>query len=370
MAELVSGGLFVAGFPPENGDHIGLEIEGEVSEFFVHLVRGNFHCEEVRGANPRHLQPSEEELTLHYLEKVEFYQMMAGDMGLLGRPVEIVPGIWEIGKKRFPGKDASKVMFVEQGVPDEVLELTVMRDPFNAICLLAHGTMPQHDWHSDKTLVAGVIEVRKERFASEVFDDLSASQREASTNTWIDLYAQPPKLWICGEEFSLPISSQGRPTDGCRYLAHLFDHSENPITCWDLYLEIRPEKKEKIGEPFWSEDVLSKRALSEIKARLKEAQAELTEAELDPSTPESELEKMRKNLEQLQAQASKLLNKSGKSRQIVEGDHGKARQRVRKALKLVIEKVKDQSVATGTVLEDALGGGDLVMFRPPDEWGL
>jgi len=36
------------------------------------------------------------------------------------------------------------------------------------------------------------------------------------------------------------------------YLAYLFDHGDKPITCWDLYLAIRPEEKEKTGGPGWS----------------------------------------------------------------------------------------------------------------------
>jgi len=44
--------------------------------------------------------------------------------------------------------------------------------------------------------------------------------------------------------------------------------------------------------------------------------------------------------------------------------------RVRKALKLVIEKVKSQDAATGAALAEALGEGDLVTFRPPPDWRL
>jgi len=38
---------------------------------------------------------------------------------------------------------------------------------------------------------------------------------------------------------------------------------------------------------------------------------------------------------------------------------------LRKALKLVIEKVKSQDDATGAALAEALGEGDLFKFRPP-----
>lgn len=103
---------------------------------------------------------------------------------------------------------------------------------------------------------------------------------------------------------------------------------------------------------------------------MKEAQADLREAESDPSIPAKELEEAHEKVHELQEQASKLFGKGGRSRQIVEGDRGKARQRVRKALKLVIDKVKNQDAATGAALAEALGDGDLVTFRPPPDWRL
>lgn len=223
MAEMVRGGLFVRGFPPDNADHLGLEIDGEISEFCVYRVRGEFHCEEVRDANPRHLRYSEEELTMHTLSRARFYECVAKDLGVTGQVIDLGHGIWELGRKRLPGRDSSKVIFIEDGVPAAVLELALMRDEFTVFCLLHHEKPPMHDWHADKTLVSGVIEVRDGRYSSDVFEDLSASQRESSAETHIELEEQPPKLWICGEEFLLPTSFEGIPTDGCRYLAYLFD---------------------------------------------------------------------------------------------------------------------------------------------------
>ena len=51
MAELVKAGLFRRGFPPEDGDHIGLEIDGEMAEFGVFRVREEFHCDETAMQN-------------------------------------------------------------------------------------------------------------------------------------------------------------------------------------------------------------------------------------------------------------------------------------------------------------------------------
>jgi hypothetical protein len=179
MAEMVRGGLFVPGFPPDSGDHIGLEIDGEISEFCVYRVRGEFHCEEIREANPRRLRHTEDDLTMHTLVRTRFYEFVATDLGITGQVIELGNGIWELGRKRLQGRDNSKVIFIEVGVPATALELTLMRDPFMTLCLLHHGKSPTHDWHSDKTLVRGVIEVRDGRYASDVFEDLSASQKSS-----------------------------------------------------------------------------------------------------------------------------------------------------------------------------------------------
>jgi hypothetical protein len=179
MTEMVRNGLFVRGFPPDNADHLGLEIDGEMSEFCVYRVRGEFHCEEVREANPRRLRYSEEELTMHTLSRAKFYECVAKDLGVTGQVIDLGHGIWELGRKRLPGRDTSKVIFIEDGVPTAVLELTLMRDDFPVFCLLHHEKPPMHDWHPDKTLFRGVIEVRDGRYASDVFEDLSASLKSS-----------------------------------------------------------------------------------------------------------------------------------------------------------------------------------------------
>ncbi len=43
---------------------------------------------------------------------------------------------------------------------------------------------------------------------------------------------------------------------------------------------------------------------------------------------------------------------------------------LRKALKLVIEKVGSQDAAIGAALAEALGEGDSITFRPPPDWRL
>ena len=47
-----------------------------------------------------------------------------------------------------------------------------------------------------------------------------------------------------------------------------------------------------------------------------------------------------------------------------------ANQRVRKALDVVIAKVRDQDASIGEDLDNSLGKGGVIFFRPPPEWGL
>jgi hypothetical protein len=183
MAKMVRDGLFVRGFPPESGDHIGLEIDGELSEFCVYRVHDVFHCEETREANPRQLRHSEDELTMHTLARKKFYEIMAADIGVTGQVMEVENGIWELGRKASQAHENSKVIFIEQGVPGPLLELTLMRDPSEVIFLLQYETPPTHDWHCGKTLFRGVIEVRAELFASDAFKDSSPSQNIAKKNS-------------------------------------------------------------------------------------------------------------------------------------------------------------------------------------------
>jgi hypothetical protein len=280
----------------------------------------------------------------------------------------IAVGVWELGRKST-SEGRAKVLFVESGVSAAALKLLLHTESFRTICVLHHGAISTNPTVMGKAILCSRVEVVGGRMLSDAFMDLEAVCLPIC-DTRINLEATPPELWICGEEFKLPISPEGIPTDGCRYLVYLFDHGDKPITCWDLYFAIRPEEKKQIGGPSWSDEITNERGKSEFKARLQEAQAELREAELDPSMPADELEQARDKVQELQEQATKLFGKSGRSRQIVEGDRGKARQRVRKALKLVIEKVKSQDAATGDALAEALGEGDLVTFRPPSDWRL
>jgi hypothetical protein len=369
MAEMVRGGLFVPGFPPDNGDHIGLEIDGEVSEFCVYRVRDEFHCEEVREANPRRLRHSEEEITMHTLVRKSFYEFVAEDLGITGRVIELGHGIWELGRKRLPGRDSSKVIFIEAGVPAAALELTLMRDSFTVLCLLHHGKSPMHDWHSDKTLVSGVIEVRDGRYASDVFEDLFASQSESSADTRIELDEYPPKLWICGEEFKLP-GDRGRPTLGVLYLAHLFENPRSPISCWDVERLVNPKLKELASLTFGADPRMDKDAQRALDESIKQASISLEEAKKDPGAAQFEIDEAQSELDRLLEQKQADTGKGGKSRLLGDTDKEKARRRVRKALDAVVAFVAKQNPVIREPLREAVGEGAEIYFNPPPDWEL
>jgi len=371
MEELIRDGIYTPDFPPRSGDSIIIDTDSGPSDFTVYQIRDRTLCEESPDMGSREFWFEDlRQLRWHVLSREAIYGLMARDLGISPAPVKLAKGIWEIGRKRLPGRDASKVIFIEKGVPATTLELVIERDSFNAFCLLNAGSPLEYGWHSEKTLVGGTIEVREGCFASDVFEDLSASQPESGVETRVDLESSPPRLWIQGKEFKLPMSSEGLPTNGCRYLAHLFDHPGQTLSCWELELAIDPKRQEMIGRPVWTDDVLDAQGLHEFKQLLKSKQAELAEAEEDVSSLPAEVDRLREEVADLREQSGKLLNKSGGSRQIAEGDRGKARQRVRKALDVVIAKVRDQDAAIGEDLDHSLGKGGVIFFRPPQEWGL
>jgi len=370
MAELVRSRVFERGFPPENGDALVLDIAGEAVDFEVFPTSAGFLCYEIREANPRTLRLSEDDLRLNTLRRETFYSIMAKDLEVSGQIMELGRGIWELGRKSLPGRDRSKVFFIERGVREADLIVCLMRDGYNAHCLLFHGDLPRSLEIPGKTTALALIEVRDGRFASEVFEDLAASQKPTATETGIYLEQSPPKLWICGDEFTLPTSSEDVPTDGCKYLAYLLDHPLKEISCWDLYGQAHPLLQGEIGHAVWTDDLLDQKAKQEFLRELRDARAELHEVEDDESVPEDERAAMREKVASLLEQQGKVLGIKGRSRQITSGDHTNARQNVRKALKVVIDHVQKQNDAVGIALMAALGKGDPVKFIPPPEWEI
>lgn len=176
MAELVRDGIYIPDFPTRSGDSIVIDTDSGPSDFTVYQIRDRTLCEEYPEMGRRELWFDDSEvLRWHRLSREALYRLMAGDLGTGGQPVELATGVWEIGRKRLPGHDASKVIFIEGGVSAATLELVLLRDPFKALCLLSVSKITGHEGLAGKTIVPGTIEVEGGRFASDVFEDLSAS---------------------------------------------------------------------------------------------------------------------------------------------------------------------------------------------------
>ena len=369
MAELARGGVFERGFPPETGDFIVLDIDGESSDFGVHPVRGELVCYENREANPRTLRFSVEELTLHTLRRLAFYTLMAKDLGISGQVSELQRGIWELGRKSLPGRDRSKVIFIERGVRETDLATCLLRDNFNTLCLLSHGAPPRPLDVPGKLIVPGQLEVVGGRFVSEIFEDLAASQPAGAVETGIDLEESPPKLWICGQEFRMP-DDRGRPTLGVLYLAALFDRPRESISCWDLERLAKPRLETTVTTTMGSDRRLDEQATRELNKQISEAEAELAEIEGDPNATEFEIRDVARLLDRLRSQKKQDTGLQGKSKLLGSSDKDKARGRVRKAIAAAISFVGQQSPEIAKTLETSIGEGREIYFNPPPDWGI
>ncbi len=369
MAQLAGDGVFERGFPPEIGDFIVLDIDGESSDFGVHPVRGELVCYENREANPRTLRFSVEELTLHTLRRKTFYTLMARDLDISGQVTELHRGIWELGRKSLPGRDRSKVLFVERGIREADLILCLMRDGYNTHCLLYHGELPRQLEIPGKTTVQAMLEVRDGHFVSEIFEDLAASQKATAAETRIGLEESPPKLWICGQEFRLP-DDRGRPTLGVLYLAALFDCPREPISCWDLERSAKPKLETTVSAAMGSDRRLDERAAQDLNQKIREAEAELAEIEGDPNATELEIRDVARLLERLRSQKKQDTGLKGQSKLLGSSDQDKARSRVRKAIAAVIRFVGQQSPEIAKALETAIGEGKEICFNPPADWEI
>jgi len=369
MAQLARDGVFERGFPPETGDFIVLDIDGESSDFGVHPVRGELVCYENREANPRTLRFSVEKLTLHTLRRTAFYALMARDLGISGQVTELQRGIWELGRKSLPGRDRSKVIFIERGVRETDLATCLMRDNFNTLCLLSHGAPPRPLDVPGKLIVPGRLEVVGGRFVSEIFEDLAASQPAGAVETGIDLEESPPKLWICGQEFRLP-DDRGRPTLGVLYLAALFDRPRESISCWDLERLGKPRLETTVTTTMGSDQRLDERATRELNKQISEAEAELAEIEGDPNATELEIRDVARLLDRLRSQKKQDTGLQGKSKLLGSSDKDKARGRVRKAIAAAISFVGQQSPEIAKTLETSIGEGREIYFNPPPDWGI
>ncbi len=50
---------------------------------------------------------------MHTLVRKCFYELVAKDLGITGQVIDLGNGIWELGLKRLPNRDNSKVIIVE-----------------------------------------------------------------------------------------------------------------------------------------------------------------------------------------------------------------------------------------------------------------
>lgn len=366
---LAGQGILQQGFPPESGDSLVLEHEGERVAFGVFKTGERYMCQEEREANPRSLTRTAAELTLFQIQRSALYRAIAEDLGIVPEAAELHPGIWELGRRAVPGHGRAKVIFVETGHRSEQLQLCLLQETFKLVCVLGHDSTPSNMDVSSKTVITGMVRVRAERFVSEVFEDLTASVGESKSATFVDLEATPAALFIAGQQFKLPMANR-QPADGCRYLAHLFDHTGEPFSCWELYCAIRPELREKAGGQTRTDPAIDPQAKREFQTELSKARADLEEAERDQTMPESEIDRLQHNYERLLEQKAKLINLAGKSRALPGSDSEKARQNVRKALQVVTRAVSEQDADVGFALKIALGKGDPVTFLPPSEWGM
>jgi hypothetical protein len=369
MEELARSGVFERGFPPETGDSIVLDIDGESSDFGVHPVRGELVCYENREANPRTLRFSVEELTLHTLRRKTFYTLMAKDLGISGQVTELHRGIWELGRKSLPRRGRSKVLFIERGVGETSLATCLKRDNFNTHCLLFHDEIPRQLDIPGKLIVPGQLEVNDGRFVSEVFEDLVASQPAGAAETGIDLDVLPPELLICGEKFTLPVD-RGKPTIGSRYWSFLLEHPREAISCWDIERAVKPELKVTVATAMGADFRLDERAARELDEKIREAKIELEEARKDVHASPVEIEELQDELDQLLDRKKADTARQGSSRLLGDNDKDKARRRVRKALDAVSAFVGKQSAEVGATMADSIGEGTEIYFNPPPAWKI
>ena len=399
MAELARGGVFERGFPPETGDFIVLDIDGESSDFGVHPVRGELVCYENREANPRTLRFSVEELTLHTLRRTAFYTLMAGDLGVAGPVVRLDRGIWELGRKNIRGQGRAKIMFVEQGVGANDLVACLVRHGFKTNCLLYHGKPPAQINVPEKDVVVSSVLVTEGLFVTDVFEDVAASRPESNPETGVDLDSTPQKLVICGEDFLMPLH-KGTPLIGLKYFAVLFDRARECIPVWDLFVAAKPglsapgadgsneegeedptdtdevntgikrSDKRPITRPGWEDVRMDSGTRKIVGQDLAKKRKRLESLAKQGVQTGSEVRNLKKEISELKNYLDAGQGVGGRKRAIKHGDRDKARDSVRGGIGVVIQHVAKQNPARAEELKNSLDLGYDVMFKPPPEWGI
>jgi hypothetical protein len=388
--------IFSSGFPPDSGDSVVLDHDGDSVAFSVMRRGQRLICIEEREANPRTLDLSPEELRLCELNRASFYQVLAVDLGIAPDLAEQARGIWRIGRRTIRDLGRACIYLVEPGFRPTDLELILDRETFKFVCVLGINDMPEAA-AVGKSIMTGLVRDHEGKFHSEVFADLLASTAPSSAATYVDLGSMPQKLVICGEEF-LMAEHKGQPPIGMKYLEHLFDNVREAIPVWTLYLAANPglsevamvvgqeDEDEEIDEdavmtgakrgqkqhvlrPNWEEESTNfksrKLAMTELSKKREQLEQMISKSAASERTKE------------LQAEIVKLEKYLGigkhprnRHRPIKNSDLEMARKSVSNGIDVVIRRVAKQSQDRARNLSESIHQGYEVMFNPPPDWGL
>ncbi len=393
------------GFLPDNGDEVWLDVGGTASRFNVVRRGDKFTCHWLDHAHLAPLRVDAEDLRFHEVLREGFYGLVAADLGCTPRQAELAEGIWQVGTLAIPGRGKAMVVVVEPGAdPVGVFTLQELTQ-FKLVLVLWAGPRRKLAKSEGKTILQDDLGTSGDglTFSCAAVNEMEHVAVPGRRGSRVDLDESPPLLVVGDRDFTLPVNRMS-PTDGSRYLDHLFQNPGKAISCWDLYREIHPEPpvhelgeiagnhepeqedpgddKEEAGtrrrrtqaggnliSPEWSEDVLDEKAKLALRREIEQKEAALAAAR-KAKAPAKGIKGMESELNSLHDYARKATGIGGRSRQIAAGHREKARQNVRKALAKVVAHVAKQDTDTGKALKLALGEGDPVTFNQPPDWGV
>lgn len=401
LHELVDMGVFRLGLLPEDGAELLLEVEGGKPGWFNVLPRGaSFSCYENTDLVPRTMKVGEEELRFCHLERAGFYRLMAADLGIVGQVQELGRGIWEIGRKAPTGGNRAKVTFVEEGVGRADLLLCLAQDPYLSHCLLHHGDGPGPVQIAGKTVVQSAVAVAGEAFASDLFEDLSASAAPAGPATWVEIAGGQAIVSLGGRQITIP-PHRGRPLLGAVYLSMLFDQPGVPVNAWDLFASAspdhgdnedgaredddpvdgdqdaggegafggrKPDARRPLPRAVGGDERTDMRAIAEVRKALEKAGKDRIAA-LGLGAPPGEVAELDGQIAALERYLQENTDLGDRVRKMAGGDREKARDSVRNAIETLIGKVAGVDKALAAKLRRSISLGYEVMFTPPPEWG-
>jgi hypothetical protein len=368
-----------------------------MSEFCVYRVRDVFHCEETREANPRQLRHSEDELTMHQLNRSKFYKTMADDLGIIGNPAEITAGIWEVGRRNMPGQGRAKVFYVEHGVGDAEITACIAIHGFKLNCVLFCEKTRGSIYLPDKHIQLGQIVVQNECFFTEAFQDIAAAVPDLIAETTIDMDSTPQRVVILGEEFSMPLY-KSKPLIGLKYLSMLFDRPRETISAWNVFLaghpgdasnaednfddvdDLRNSEEVFTGmsyrdiraeiRPMWDDSKMDSKTRKSIGEDLIKKKKSLQNLLNKKDKKSSEVSNLKKEIEELQKYLNSGEGADGRKRSIKHSDRDRARDSVRGGIGIVIKHISKQNPIRAKELINSIDFGYDLMFKPPPDWGI